>query len=544
VNRWLIKVYPPVLLVVMTLAAYWPVMSCGYIWDDDVYIHQNLLLRSFDGLGSIWLEVGATPQYYPLIHTTYWLEYRLWGPDPTGFHVVNILLHALSAVLLWRVLKRLDVPGAWVVAAVFALHPIQVESVAWITERKNILSGTLYLAAALVYLRFALPTGEGRPSRWLYGGSLALFLGALLSKTVACSLPAALLLVLWWKRGHIGWRDARLLAPFLVLGVALGLLTVWMEIHRVGAEGPEWDLTLIDRGLIAGRALWFYAGKLLWPWPLMFIYPRWEIDAGVWWQYLFPAAAAAVVVGLWLARNRLGRGPLVAVLFFAGTLIPALGFFDVYPMRFSFVADHFQYLAGVGLVALAVGAGFAAAHRFEDKGRAIAVAASGLVLVALGTLTWRYGPAFQDEETLWRRTLARNDSAWIAHNNLGDILRAQGHYDVAIHHFRRAVELKPDHAKAHNNIGGILGLQGRPEEAIVHLRRALELDPSLSRAHANLGNVLLMQGKREEAISHFQEAARLDPEFGQALRQQVEAYQRQGRSGAPNRGASGDSPGP
>ncbi|MHC4218863.1 MAG: tetratricopeptide repeat protein, partial [Planctomycetota bacterium] len=447
---------------------------------------------------------------------------------PTVYHVVNILLHALSAVLLWRLLKRLEVPGAWVAAAVFALHPVHVESVAWITERKNVLSGLFYLAAALLYLRVALI----KPSRRLYAGSLALFLGALLSKTVTCSLPAALLLVLWWKRGRLGWRDVGALAPFFALGIALGLVTVWMEIHRVGAEGAEWDLSLVDRCLVAGRALWFYAAKLAWPWSLMFVYPRWEIDAGVWWQYLFPIAAAAVVAGLWLARSRIGRGPLVAVLFFAGTLFPALGFFDVYPMRYSFVADHFQYLASLGLVALGVGAGFTAARRFGDRGRVIAAIASGVFLLVLGTLTWRYGPVFQNEETLWRHTLARNDTAWIAHNNLGNVLRADRRYDEAVHHFQRAVEINPDHARAYNNIGGILGLQGRPEEAVPYFRRALELDPTLGRAHANLGNALLMQGHVEEAIHHFQEAARINPELAHALRQRLEAY-RQANPPAP-----------
>ncbi|MHC4649419.1 MAG: tetratricopeptide repeat protein [Planctomycetota bacterium] len=513
------------LLVLMTLAAYWPATSCGYIWDDDDYVHQNVLLRSTGGLGEIWLDVGATPQYYPLVHTSYWLEYRLWEDDPRGYHVVNILLHALGAVLLWRVLKRLGVPGAWVAAAVFALHPVHVESVAWITERKNVLSGVFYLGSALLYLRFTLRTGEDRPSRWLYAGALALFVCALLSKTVACSLPAALLLVLWWKRGHIGWQDARLLAPFFALGVAFGLLTIWMEVHRVGAEGATWNLTFIDRCLIAGRALGFYAGKLIWPWPLMFVYPRWQINASAWWQYTFPAAAAAVVVGLWLARNRIGRGPLVAVLFFAGTLVPALGFFDIYPMRYSFVADHFQYLASIGLIALGATGLFAAARRCGDLGLVSAGIAAGVVLLVLGTATWRYGHAFQDAEMLWRDTLDNNDNAWIAHNNLGTILQARGRQDEAFHHFRRAVEINPDHAEAHNNVGGILGLQGRADEAIIHFRRALELDPGLARAHANLGNALLAQSRLDEAMIHFREAERLDPALSDVIRQRLEVYE-------------------
>jgi tetratricopeptide (TPR) repeat protein len=525
VNGRLTPVLAAVLLVLMTLAVYWPVTGCGFIWDDDDYVHQNVLLRSPEGLGRIWLDVGATPQYYPLVHTSYWLEYRLWEDDPRGYHVVNILLHALAAVLLWRVLKLLEVPGAWLAAAVFALHPVHVESVAWITERKNVLSGVFYLASALLSLRFTLRTGEDRLSRWLYAGALVLFVCALLSKTVTCSLPAALMLALWWKRGRITWNDVRLLAPFFALGVAFGLLTIWMEVHRVGAEGATWDLTFMDRCLIAGRALWFYAGKLIWPWPLMFIYPRWEIDAGAWWQYLFPVAAAGVVAALWFARARLGRGPLVAVLLFAGTLVPALGFFDVYPMRYSFVADHFQYLASIGLITLAAAGLVTAARRCGDLGLVSAGIAAGALMVTLGSVTWTHGQAFQDAETLWRTTIRENDDAWIAHNNLGTILQSGGRPDEAFHHFRRAVEINPDHAEAQNNLGGILGIQGRTDEAIVHFRRALELDPGLARAHANLGSALLTQGKPDEAMIHLRSAARLDPGLADAIRQRLELYE-------------------
>jgi tetratricopeptide (TPR) repeat protein len=509
----------------MTLAAYWPATGCGFIWDDDDYVEQNLLLRSTEGLGQIWLDVGATPQYYPLVHTSYWLEYRLWEDDPRGYHVVNMLLHALAAVLLWRVLKVLDVPGAWLAAAVFALHPVHVESVAWITERKNVLSGVFYLASALLYLRLTLRTGEERPSRWLYAGALALFVCALLSKTVTCSLPAALLLVLWWKRGRLGWQDVRLLAPFFALGVAFGLLTIWMEVHRVGAQGTTWDLTFIDRCLIAGRALGFYAGKLIWPWPLMFVYPRWQIDAGAWWQYLFPIATAGVVIALWLTRNRLGRGPLVAVLLFAGTLVPALGFFDVYPMRYSFVADHFQYLAGLGLIALGAAGLATAGRRCGDLGLVSAGIAAGVLLITLGTVTWRYTHAFHDAETLWRDTLAKNDGAWIAHNNLGMILQSGGHPDEAFHHFSRAVAINPDHAEAQNNLGGSLGLQGRTDEAIVCFRRAVDLDPGLARAHANLGSALLIQGRPDEAMIHLRSAERLNPALADAIRQRLKVYE-------------------
>ncbi len=254
-------------------------MHGGFIWDDDDYVQDNPTLRSLAGLGQIWFQPGATRQYYPLVHTTYWLEYRLWGLDPTGYHVVNVILHALSAVVVWRILSRLQVPGAWAAAALFALHPVHVESVAWITERKNALSGAFYLSAAWAYLRYE----AARRPRW-YGAALVLFAAALLSKTVTCTLPAALLLVLWWKGQTPMRRPAVALGPFFVLAVAMSAVTVWMERHSVGAWGPEWDLSLVERGLIAGRALWFYAAKLLVPLDLAFIYLRWAIDATAIWQ--------------------------------------------------------------------------------------------------------------------------------------------------------------------------------------------------------------------------------------------------------------------
>ncbi|MBU0640698.1 MAG: hypothetical protein KKB50_17685 [Planctomycetes bacterium] len=254
-----------VVLVAATLAAYVPAMRGGFIWDDDYYVSDNQTLRTTDGLRRIWLEPGAVPQYYPLVHTTYWVEYRLWQDWAPGYHAVNVVLHALSALLVATALRRLQVPGAWFAALLFALHPVHVESVAWITERKNVLSGLFYLLAVLAYCRFAnLDSNPARPGRcWgCYTLALALFLCALLSKTVTASLPAALLLLIWWKRGRIGGRDIAPLVPFFALGIALGLVTVWMEKHHVGAQGELWHLALAERLLVAGRAAWFYAGKL------------------------------------------------------------------------------------------------------------------------------------------------------------------------------------------------------------------------------------------------------------------------------------------
>ncbi len=524
-NPWLDSWPRAVLIVLLTLLVYVPAITGGYVWDDDFYVTGNATLRSAEGLKRIWTEPGAVPQYYPLVHTGFWLEYHLWELDPYGYHLVNVLLHAFGAVLLWLLLRRLALPGAWFAAMIFALHPINVESVAWITERKNVLSGLFYFASMLAYLRWA-GIGEqpapgpakaprrGRPEMpgWpLYAASLALFLCALLSKSVTLTMPAAVLLLLWWKRGRVGGKDILPLLPFFAAGIASGLLTLWMEVTHVGASGAEWSLTLLQRLLLAGRILWFYAWKIFWPAQQCFIYPRWEIDAGAWWQYLFPAGAVFALVFFWLMRRRLGRGPLTALLFFAVTLSPALGFFNVYPMRYSWVADHFQYLAGIGLVVLACSW---AASRLAGAGsgarRLMAIA--GLVLLAvLGTLSWRQGHAYADRETLWRDTLVKNPDAWIAHNNLAGLLTESGRYAEAIEHYTDTLRLRPDDPDVHANLGLTLAGTGNLDAAAAEYRLALDAQPDSAELHARLAELEDERGNLEQVVEHYREALRIEP---------------------------------
>ena len=406
------SVLAALLLVLITLTAYTPAMRGGFVWDDDDYITNNQTLRSVEGLGQIWLDPSSTPQYYPLVFSSFWLEYRLWRLNPTGYHVVNVLLHVLSSLLLWRLLQDLNVPGAWLAAVVFALHPVHVESVAWVTERKNVLSALFYLGSMSCLFRFFSLAGvkEKKSGFWWYFSALLMFACALLSKTVTCTLPAAMLLMLWWKRGRVRGRELAALAPFFVLGLAMGLATAWLEQHHVGALGSEWDLSFVERCLIGGRALWFYFWKLIWPWELIFNYPRWQIDATVWWQYIYPAGMLFVLLLLWLTRERVGRGPLVGVLFFIGTLFPALGFFDVYPFRYSYVANHFQYLASIGLIALLVGVIASVASRLPAGPQRIIMGLGLVVLVLLGLQTWRQGYAYADIQTLWTDTLKKRPS--------------------------------------------------------------------------------------------------------------------------------------
>src|SRR5579883_1987526 len=308
------------LIVGLTLLAYLPILGNGFVWDDDLYVTNNPTLTQPGGFARIWLDLRATPQYYPVTFSFFYFEHALWGFHPTGYHAVNLLLHAANAVLVWWILRRLDVPGSWLAAALFAVHPVEVESVAWITERKNLLSGFFALAALGAYLPFATFDPDTRPEpsrrcpwRW-YALSIGLFVLALLSKSVTATLAAVMLLLLWWKRSRLGMRDLLPLLPFFILGATLGLNTARLEAEHVGARGPDFQLSALERLLVAGRALWFYAGKLVAPVPLSFIYPRWEIDPWQASQWLPVLAAVLAVAALFLLRRRLGRGPLVAVL--------------------------------------------------------------------------------------------------------------------------------------------------------------------------------------------------------------------------------------
>jgi protein O-mannosyl-transferase len=492
-------------LVALVLAAYVPALSAGFIWDDDRHVTGNLVLKDTLGLAAAWTTLDATPQYYPLTHTTFWLEHALWGLDPRGYHLTNVLLHAAAAILVWRLLLLLEVPGAWLAAAVFALHPVHVESVAWVSERKNVLSAVLYLGAARVFLGWVLGRERGTARPWI---ATALYIGALLAKTVTATLPIALAVALWWKRGRIDRRELAWLAPMLVIGAAFGGVTHRLEQTQVGAAGSEWQLSVFERVALSGRIVTFYLGKLAWPSPLVFIYPRWPTGAGAFaltWTAVVSAGAAA----LWLGRRTIGRGPVAALAFFVVTLAPALGFFDVYPMRYSWVADHFQYLASLGPIVLAAAGIALVCNRLAPR-RALAVAAVVLTVV-LGVQTFARAHVYENEEMLWRDTLAQNPEAWIAHDNLGIILAESGRNDEAARHFRRVLELRPMHSGARANLGYLQELGGQDAEAAATLAQAAAERPDDADVRARLVRVLVRLGRFDEALPYAVEAARLRP---------------------------------
>jgi tetratricopeptide (TPR) repeat protein len=499
-----------VVLLATVVFIYQPAWQGGLIWDDDAHITRPEL-RSLHGLYRIWFDVKATQQYYPLLHSAFWIEHELWGDVTLGYHLVNILLHVTAAMLVALILRRLKIPGAYLAAALFAVHPVQVESVAWITEQKNTLSAVFYLAAAMVYLGF-----DEKRKMPLYFGALGLFVLGLLSKTVTATLPAALLVIFWWQRGRLSWRrDVLPLMPFFVLGAVAGVFTAWVERKLLGAEGTPFDLTLVDRCLIAGRVIWFYLGKLLWPGELLFIYPRWQISQAIWWQYLFPLAALTLLAVLWGLRRR-WRGPLAGMLYFAGTLFPVLGFCNVYPFIYSFVADHFQYLACLGIITV-VSAGVArwlARWRLWNRPAGYVVCLAPLAVLA--GLTWQQSRMYADIETLYQTTIDRNPECWMAYTNLGLIRAAQGRTDEAIGCYLKTLEIKPDDVNARIDLANALYGQRHVDEAIAQLRKALETNPDDLLARSNLATYLCDQGRVDEAMTHCWKVLEIDPQWADA----------------------------
>lgn len=499
-------------MIAATLLAYRPAWNGGLVWDDDAHL-TPVALRTPDGLRRIWFEPGATQQYYPLVHSTFWVLGKTSGERTLAYHLVNIVLHATSAFLIALLLRQLAVPGAALAAVVFALHPVHVESVAWISELKNTLSGVLYFSAALAYLRF----DRTRRTRD-YAAALLLFAAALLSKTVTATLPAALLVIFWWKRGGLNWRREIVpLVPFLALGLSAGLYTAWFERHFIGAQGYEFMLSSIERCLVAGRAFWFYLQKLVWPSDLIFIYPRWHVSQNEPWQYAYPAAALALVTAAWLLRQRT-RAPLAALLLFAGTLFPALGFFNVFPFRYSFVADHFQYLASIPVIALACAALVTSIRSMHAE----RVEAAGMLAlgIPLGLLTWNQSSHYTSAERLYRATLEKNPSCWMCLNNLALPLLEGSRPEIerAVALIQESLRHNPNHVEALNNLGVAYRKLGRLAEAFRTHERAVQLSPASSAVHNNLGGDAHALGRFEEALSHYDTALRLEPRSADALR--------------------------
>ena len=499
---------PLSLIVVFVLLSYWRVAQCGFIWDDDDYVTENPVLRTWAGLASIWFEPTSLPQYYPLVHTTFWVEYHLWGLSAFGYHLVNVILHACSAFVLLRLGRRLALPGILFAALWFLVHPVHVESVAWITERKNVLSLLCYLLAAERWLRWH---DEGDNRSYVIG--FLWLLGALWSKTVTASLPAALLIVVWWRDGAINKRAIMGALPWFAVGAVLGWFTVHLEATHVGAADAPWQLVGSQRVVVAGGACWFYFGSLVWPFETCFNYPRWDVNPPSLLLWAAPIGALVAVVGAWLMRAKIGRGPAAMLLMFGGTLVPAIGFFDVYPFRYSFVADHFQYHASVGVI-VAISAS-ATRLLTARVGEAVAVSVGAVWLLVMAITTSSLLPQYDSFERLWTITLEKNPRSALSLVNLGGLATDSQELDKARDYLTRCLAVDDTSDEAYANLGVVEHLSKNPEAAKRCYLRALELAPNEPNTRNNLAVLMLEQGDVKEAVRLAREAVVIDPDYFQ-----------------------------
>jgi protein O-mannosyl-transferase len=536
------------LLIVLVFLAYSRVFQANFIWDDESHLTRNPCVIGPLGFKEIWTTAQAV--YYPLVLTTFRILHKFVGLNPWPYHVLNVSLHAASAVLLWRVLQLLKIPGAWLGAALWALHPVMVQSVAWVTELKNTQSCLFYLLSILWFLKWqrarqiaAASSFEVQPRAggWLGGFvlSLVFFILATLSKPSVVMLPFVLGLCIWWLQRTIRWRDTLALAPFAVISAIASAWTIWEQRFHARAIGPDWGQTFPERLIIAGKAIWFYVAKLAWPHPLIFIYPRWEIESSQVTAYLPLLAALASLIALWCIHAKWARALFFAATYYVISLFPVLGFFSVFFFRYSFVSDHFQYLASMGPLALA-GAGVALfLARFSETPAqlvdgtcpvdrwshtigysrwqlALAGGACSMLLLFLCCLTWRQTGEYHDLFTLYTATLKKNPGCWMAHYNLGIVLSEQGKANEAIDHYTAAVELRPDYAEAHYNLGRLLVEQGQFHEAIAHYEKAIAIHPDDAEAQNNLGSTLFSMGRADEAIAHYETALEIRPDYAEA----------------------------
>ncbi len=502
------------LIVLATTVAYFPSLSGGFILDDDLLLTDNRLIKAADGLYRFWCTTESV-DYWPVTNTTLWLEWRLWGIHPTGYHVTNLVVHIVEALLIWVILRKLSIPGAFLGALLFAVHPVNVESVAWIAQRKNLMAMLFFLLSVLWYLKAETPPSRASPARadcW-YWLSLVAFVLAMLGKGSVTILPVVLLGIVWWRR-PLTRRDVLRAVPFFVVAAVLTWVNVWFQTHGIITEIRR--ASFAERLLGAGAVVWFYLYKAMLPINLAFIYPRWHIDTEqvLWW---LPLVACVGVTGvLWWYRRGWSRSLLFAWGYFCVALVSVMGFTDVGFMENSLVADHYQHVALIAVTALVAAGWGTCARQTRRSRRWVPNAVAAIVCGALIILTWRQSSRYVNAVTLYQATLGRNPDSWIAHNNLGLALSESSRPQEAIEHYEQALRLKPDYPEAHYNLGYALARQGKLDEAIAHYSEALRITPAYAKAHNNLGNALARQGKLDEAITQYSEALRIYPAYEEA----------------------------
>jgi len=495
-------------IIAAGLWIYYPALQGDWLWDDDLLVTDNSRLRSFGGLWDIWFAAPTT-DYWPLTWTLLWTEWHLWGNAPLGYHVCSLALHLSSGFLIWRLFHRLGLRFSWLGGLLFVIHPLAVESVAWIAEIKNTLSLPLFLLSCNAWL----DAEEGK--RHGYWKSVAYYLAAMLAKTSTVMLPPVLLLYCWWKRGRVTRQELQRLIPYTAIALVLVLVTVYFQ--NVGNDPNALEpVGFITRFIDAGTALCFYLGKFILPIDLLPIYPRWTLDPPSILQVLTLPVLAAILFGLWTQRKGWGRHALLGFGFFLLNVLPVLGLVRMRYMIDSLVADHFIYLPMIGLIGVIM-AGWEQWQKRDPS--PLHLFGMGIVSMVMAWLAWEshsYASLFVNQETLWTYTLEYNPQAWPAHYNLGNALIQAGRLPQAIEQFEQALQLNPDYVKAHNNLGNALLQTGRVAEAMEQYEEALKLRPDYADAHNGLGNALAQAGRAAEAMQQYEKALQISPDNAKA----------------------------
>lgn len=512
-------------LMAMVLLAYSPVFWARFIWDDVSFITANPVIVGPQGLKEIWTTRAA--DICPLTLSTFWLEHQLWGLNAFAYHLVNVCLHGACAVLLWQVLRSLRLPGAWLGAALWALHPVMVESVAFVLEMKNTESALFFLLALFFFVK-------GARGAWDRNYALTLLFSALAmaSKSSTVILPAMLCLAAWWVEGRWQWRNLIRVAPIFLMSIAASAMSIWTQKFLLAKEAvPEVARAWTERLINAGDAVWFYLGKLIWPYPLSAIYPRNSVDPAQWTAYLPLLAVIVVLFVLWLKRESWSQPWFFVFAYFLVALLPALGLVDNTFFRYALVADHFQYLAAMGPLALAA-VGMVRLGDLVIPGKQLLQATlAGVVLLILAVASWQRATVYENEETLWTDVLAKNPDFWEGHNDLGLAFAQNGQLDEAAAEFQKALQLSPTFAKGHSNLGNVLLRKGQFSDAVAEYQKALEMDPHDPAGCLGLGNAYFQMGRFVDAIAQFEEALKIDPEQAEAHNNLGTALLQKGRIG-------------
>jgi tetratricopeptide (TPR) repeat protein len=505
--------------VLLVAIAYLPGFTGGWLWDDNQLVTENPLVTEAANLWRIWFD-NRSLDYFPVTLTSFWLEYRAWADWAPGYRTINILLHAANTVLVWRILERLGVPGAWLAAAVWGIHPVTAASAAWVAERKNTLSMFFGCLSVLGWLSY-----EDSRERRFYGCSLVAFVVALLAKTSLVTLPLILPVLSWWRRGRVTRGDLARTVPFLLASFFLGLVTLWYQMTQTRSPGPGAAAVLVAAlprgGVLAGRAVGFYLWKDLWPTRLPMVYGLWPLETSRPLAYLPTLVVVTVVAGLWWCRGKpWARAGLFAATVFLLALLPILGFLPAaYLKAHACVADHWQYVALVGPVTLAVAAG----HRLLG-GRRERLVAAAIVLGILGVLTFRQVAIHRTPKGMWMHNLALAD-VWEAHLGMSLVLAAEGKKGEAIEEARLAVAGAPQAIMTNSNLTNLLMEEQRYPEALDAYRAVLAIGgDSDVRVYRGAGLASALMGDLDAAERYFAAGAAIAPDafeirldWGQAL---------------------------